>query len=88
MKAGNKIRVPEFMMGHQIGSEDFIVEEFRHCLGIFESDAHREAEKFLPLCELYGLGPESERKYISNFGEYTTNLVQGWSDLPNDKKGE
>lgn len=82
MKAGNKIRVTEYFCGHDIGFEDYTIEEFRHCLGIFQSEQHREAGDFTPLCELYERGPDSENKYISNYGEYLTNKVQGWSDLP------
>ena len=69
------------MMGHAQYQEDFIVEEFRYCLGIFESDEHRIAGRFTPLCDMFERGPESKNSYISNFGEYTTNQVQGWMDL-------
>ena len=81
MKAGNGIRVQHYIMGHPCGLEDFIVEEFRYCLGIFETDEHRRAGRFTPLCDMFERGPESENSYISNFGEYTTNQVQGWMDL-------
>ena len=82
MKAGNRIRVTMYCFGQDIGFEDFTVEEFRYCLGIFRSEQHREAEHFTPLCELFERGPDSENKYISNYGEYISNMVQGWSDLP------
>ena len=82
MKAGNKIRVQIYYMGHELEQKDFIVEEFRYCLGIFESENHRKAGKFTPLCEIYDRGPESKDDYISNFGEYVTNLVPAWMDLP------
>ena len=78
MKAGDRIRIMDFFGG----TNDFTVEEFRHCLGIFASESHRQAGKFKPLCELYEAGPESEGKYISNFGEYISNQVQGWMDIP------
>ena len=84
MKSGDKIRVMQRIMGCVVGNEDFVVEEYRHCLGIFESSAHREAGDFLPLCELYEPGAESEQKYISNYGEYNTNMVQAWMDLSTD----
>ena len=80
MKAGDRIKVdvgtwcPEW--------QEFTVEEFRYCLGIFGSEEHREAGQFTPLCNLYCAGPESEKKYISNFGEYITNMVPAWSDIP------
>lgn len=82
MKAGDRIRIIREIWGYRTGTEDFTVEEFRHCLGIFESEAHREAGRFTPLCELYERGPESEEKYISNFGEYTTNMVPAFMNLP------
>ena len=82
MKAGDKIRLTQYIMGlYANGTEDYIVEEFRHCLGIFESSEHREAGKFTPLCELYERGPESEDKYISNFGEYVTNKVPAFMNI-------
>jgi hypothetical protein len=84
MKAGDKIRVQRYMFGHPVEQQDFTVEEFRYCLGIFESDPHRQANRFTPLCDLYDRGPESENGYISNFGEYYTNPVQAWMDLPRD----
>jgi hypothetical protein len=82
MKSGDKIRVQRYCMGYPAGTEDFAVEEFRYCLGIFESEEHRLAGHFTPLCNLYEHGPESENKYISNYGEYFTNPVQSWMDLP------
>lgn len=82
MKAGRKIRVTTYCMGYESGFEDYTVEEFRHCLGIFQTPQHREAGHFTPLCEMYERGPESQNKYISNYGEYISDMVQGWSDLP------
>lgn len=82
MRAGNRIRVTTYCMGHADGYEDFTVEEFRHCLGIFRSPQDREAGNFTPLCELFERGPDSQNKYISNYGEYVSDMVQGWSDLP------
>ena len=79
MKAGDKIRIKRWT-GQ---CEDFTVEEFRYCLGIFESDEHRLAGRFTPLCELYEPGPDSEQGYIPNFGEYTTNHVPAFMNLPN-----
>ena len=77
MKAGDKIRVFD-----RYGHEDYIVEEFRFCLGIFKSADHRKAADFTPLCEMYERGPDSETDYISNWGSYFTNEVQAWADLP------
>ncbi len=78
MKAGDRIRV----IG-RFGSEDFTIEKFRYCLGYFASDEHRKASVFTPLCGLYERGPDSKNDYISNFGEYYTNPVQAWADIPN-----
>lgn len=82
MKAGNRIKVPEYCFGHLVDWQEYTVEEFRHCLGIFTSEQARLAEDFTPLCELYERGPDSETKYISNYGEYVSNKVQAWIDLP------
>ena len=82
MKVGDKIRLNQYIMGYKCGTADFRVEEFRNCLGIFESNEHRMAGKFTPLCYLYERGPESENKYISNFGEYVTNMVPSFINLP------
>lgn len=82
MKVGNRVRVSTYIMGYEVGFEDYTIEEFRYCLGFFRSEEHRLAGHFTPLCELYERGPDSENSYISNYGEYVTNLVQGWSDLP------
>lgn len=82
MKKGDKIRLDVGPWGLYTELQDFTVEEFRHCLGIFLSDDHRTAGRFTPLCELYEAGPDSESKYISNFGSYTSNQVQAWMDIP------
>lgn len=83
MKSGDRIRLTTYIMGYESGTEDFTVEEFRYCLGIFQSDEDRTASKFTPLCELYEPGPESNNDYISNYGPYMTNQVQSWMDIPN-----
>ena len=82
MKAGDRIRVFSYWSDHITGTDDFTVEEFRHCLGIFASEQHREAGNFTPLCELYERGPDSKNGYISHYGEYYTNPVQAWMDIP------
>ena len=83
MKTGDKIRLQMYgFSGYKLDQRDFVVEEFRHCLGIFLSEDHRRAGRFTPLCELYENGPESEKDYIPNFGEYWTNQVQAWMDIP------
>jgi hypothetical protein len=85
MKAGDRIRLTEYIMGlYANGTKDYTVQEFRYCLGIFESDEHRQAGSFTPLCELYERGPDSEIKYISNFGEYTTNMVPSFMNIPKE----
>ena len=82
MKTGDRIRIQYYMRGHPFETEDFTVEEFRFCLGIFKSEQHRKAGKFTPLCDLYERGADSKDDYISNFGEYYTNPVQGWMNIP------
>ena len=82
MKSGDRIRVQKYIMGHPSHTDDYTVEEFRHCLGIFLSGGDRTAGNFTPLCELFEPGPDSEEKYISNYGTYHTNTVQGWMDIP------
>lgn len=77
MKAGNRIRIKNLYGDNK----DFTVEEFRYCLGIFASEQCREAGEFTPLCRLYYDGPESEKKYISNHGEYRSNQVPRWMDI-------
>ena len=84
MKAGDKIKLDFGWDGMYSDYQDFIIEEFRYCLGIFRSEDHRKAGKFLPLCDLFENGPDSVVGYIPNFGEYTTNQVQRWMDLPRD----
>lgn len=82
MKVGDKIRVFTYCMGHETGTVDHTIEEFRYCLGFFQSKDHRKASEFTPLCVLYERGPDSENDYISNYGEYYTNPVQAWMNLP------
>jgi hypothetical protein len=78
MKAGDRIRVQ-----HYYGDwEDYTIEEFRFCLGFFATEEYREAGEFTPLCEMYTDGPDSEQKYISNHGDYRTNQVPAWCDIP------
>lgn len=80
MKSGDKIRVFNCFGD----TEDYIVEEFRYCLGIFATENHRIANEFTPLCAIYEKGAYSEEKYLSNFGKYYSNPVQAWMDLPKD----
>lgn len=75
-KAGDTVRVPREMWGHIIDVCEFKLEEFHYCLGFFESDAHRAASKFTPLCDLIERAPDAETKYWSNFGEYADKYVQ------------
>ena len=82
MKVGDKIRIQKYYKNCPVSLSDHVVEKFRHCLGIFLSDNDRISGRFTPLCNLYEPGPESEEKYLSNYGNYYTNLVQGWMDLP------
>jgi hypothetical protein len=85
MEVGDRIKVFVYYRGIETGSKDLVVEKFRHCLGVFESEQDRVVGNFTPLCELYEPGPESEKKYMPNYGEYYTNEVQAWVDLPRTK---
>ena len=82
MKEGDWIRLDVGWFGMYVDLQDFEVEEFRHCLGIFATENHRKAGKFTPLCELYIAGPESKYGYISNFGEIITNQVPLFMNIP------
>ena len=81
MKSGDRIRVQKYTMGFPSHTDDYTVEEFRFCLGVFLSENHKKANNFKPLCDLYERGADSENGYISNYGEYYTNPVQAWMDI-------
>jgi len=81
MKAGDRIRL-DIGNGYYSILEDFTVEEFRFCLGVFLTEEHRIVGKLTPLCSLYGSGPASEEKYLSHFGTYTTNQVPLFMNIP------
>ena len=78
MKVGDRIRIQDYYGG----LNDFTIEEFRFCLGVFESQQHREAQSFTPLCELYEPAPDAKPKYIGNFGECWTAYVPSFMNLP------
>jgi hypothetical protein len=69
-------------VAYRFGHEDFTVEKFRDCLGYFETEQHRTAGHFTPICELYGFGAGSENSYLANHGEYIKNPVALWMQLP------
>ena len=52
MRKGDRIRISTRIFGYNAGYDDFTVEEFRHCLGIFRSEQDRVANNFTPLCEM------------------------------------
>lgn len=75
-KPGDKIRVVwELYRGVEV--EEYTLEMFRYCLGFFKDKNDRKAGRFVALSdyELYCDGPDSEHKYISNYGDYVTNQV-------------
>lgn len=82
MQVGDRIRVQKYIMGKPAYTDDYTVEEFRYCLGIFLSEDDRIASNFTPLCELYEPAPDAVQGYIGNYGEYWDKWVQGWMDLP------
>ena len=86
MKAGDKIRVFEhYPNGLPSGTRDYLVEEFRHCLGIFLEETDRVMQRFTPLCELYEPAPDSESKHMGNCGPYHTKYVQSFMNLTKEK---
>lgn len=84
MQAGDKIRVQFYSRWGATDIKDYIVEEFRYCLGIFKTDDDRTAQNFTPLCELYIPAPDAKKGYISNYGEYYDKYVQDFMNLPRD----
>ena len=79
----DRIRLTSYTMGKPNGGcDDYTIEEFRGCLGIFLSWEEREAGHFTPICDLYGKGPDTKEKYIGNYGTYLTNLVPTWMNIP------
>lgn len=82
-KAGDRIRVQKYILGHAAYCDDYTVEYFRDCHGIFLSDEDRMAGKFTPLCELYDPAPDATQGYIPNHGPYWTAYVQGYMNLSN-----
>jgi len=85
MKTGDRIRLTTYVMGHVSGTEDFTIEEFRFCLGIFTEGQSRKNGMFTPLCDLYEDGPDSEDGYTPHMGPYRSNQVPIFMNLPRDK---
>jgi hypothetical protein len=81
MKAGDRIRL-DVGNGNYSDLRDFTVEEFRFCLGIFLDDYRRYVGEFTPLCELYGPGPDSKHNYLNGYGDYITNKVPLFMNIP------
>ena len=77
---GDQIRIED-----RFGCEDYTLEMFRDCLGYFETDQHRTAGDFTPVCGLYGFGAGSKHGYLGNHGEYIKNPVALWMQLPRSK---
>ncbi len=57
--------------------EEFKLERFRFTLGFFKSEQDREAGNFTALSDndIWTSGPDSKISYVSNYGEYVSNLV-------------
>ena len=77
-KAGDKIRVQQFICGHFSGFREVELEELNFCLGVFGEDGPKTIENFTPLCEMVDPAPDAERLYWSNFGEYFSDYVQNY----------
>lgn len=84
MKVGDRIRVQKYICRYPSHQDDYIVEEFRYCLGIFLSENDRTAQNFTPLCELYEPAPDAKKGYISNYGDYYDSYVQAFMNIPNE----
>jgi len=84
VKAGDRIRVFQYIMGIQVGTRDYTLEMFRDCLGFFRDEDHRLAQEFTPICELYEPAPDSEDGYIPNHGPYKTKWVPAFMELPTE----
>lgn len=70
VKAGDVIRFPLYICGHEYDAWEGPVELFRGCLGVFRSPENRKAAAFTPLCDLYKPAPDATQGYIPNWGEY------------------
>lgn len=81
MKVGDRISIKRYIGNTVIEETEHVVEEFRFCMGIFLDGDHRKAGDFTPLCDLYEPGPGSQSDYISNYGEYSTEMVPAWRVL-------
>ena len=82
MKVGDKIRIGAIKTGlKEFTDSTYIVEEFRGCLGYFESAGHREANDFSTLSSLFEKGPDSEVVYVDWYGYSYTNPVQSWTEI-------
>lgn len=85
-KAGDIIRV---FLGNSWYEtlEEFTLEEFRFTIGFFKSEQDREAGNFTALSdnEIYTRGPDSKNCYVSNYGEYISNLVPNFEIIRSDK---
>ena len=70
-KEGDVIRWVRDSYWRGMEVEEYTLETYRYTLGFFESENHREAGRFTPLCDpdLWIDGPESREEYISNFGK-------------------
>jgi hypothetical protein len=88
VKAGDRIRVQKYILGHRAYTEDYTVDEFRQCLGIFESEEARRAQNFTPICELYEPAPDAKKDYIPNYGECFTAYVPSYMNLPKAEPGD
>ena len=67
--------------------EEFKLEKFRFTLGFFKSEQAREAGNFTALSDsdIWTRGPDSKNGYVSNYGEYVSNLVPNFEIIRSDK---
>ncbi|WP_414456808.1 hypothetical protein [Enterobacter kobei] len=76
-KPGDVIRWTRDTNWRGVEVTEHMLEIYRHTLGFFEDDSHREAGIFTPLSDpdLWVDGPDSKEEYIYNFGSYRSNQV-------------
>ena len=86
IKAGDRIRVRFVPYPNCEEFEEYTVEEFRGCLGIFETGSCRKAQEFSPLCSLYRKSRDAVQGYIPNYGEYWDKWEPAFEKIEEDQQ--
>ncbi|MBQ0243235.1 hypothetical protein [Citrobacter freundii] len=76
-KAGDVIRWTRDDNWRGIEVVEYTLEVYRFTLGFFESEDHRVAGRFTPICDsdLWIDGPDTEERYMPHMGLYHSNQV-------------